>query len=346
MTVISTVTLADYWREMVTVALLGTDRRDPPSPPTGGLADLAADDPQPTPSQRLLQQVAGCTVAQRAGLLPTARAPLVAPPDDDPRPVTPPSASATWRRIIDRLAVARRRVDARCHPQRPPVVARAGRAGTRPAPHRRDSPRAGAGRRWILGRWMIEWSPRLACTARVAAVHGGDRRAARNWRSCPICCPCCRRLRRRRRGTIAGGLASGVFAISHRAVLGQPRRPHRPGVAAGDRRGDRRDRSHRCRPSDWRSPSPTWPDFAITCSRSCTRLRNWRHHEFDFATRLPSCDHTPSTSSPTSSPRSPRSTIVNARRTGDCRRGPSSPICSVASPDGTVISPKYVGQRR
>ena len=58
-----TETVADYWREMVTVALLGTDRRDPPSPLAGGLADLAADDPQPTPSQRLLQQVAGCAVA-------------------------------------------------------------------------------------------------------------------------------------------------------------------------------------------------------------------------------------------------------------------------------------------
>ena len=88
-----TAAVADYWREMVTVVLLGTDRREPPTPPQGGLADLAVDDPQSTPSQRLLQQVAGCTVAQRAGLLPTQRAPLTAPPDDDTRPVTPPSAT-------------------------------------------------------------------------------------------------------------------------------------------------------------------------------------------------------------------------------------------------------------
>jgi hypothetical protein len=92
--------IAEYWREMVTVALLGTDRRDPPSPPVGGLADLAADDPQPTPSQRLLQQVAGCIVAQRAGVVPGATAPSVAPPTDDPRPVTPTVATATWRRIV------------------------------------------------------------------------------------------------------------------------------------------------------------------------------------------------------------------------------------------------------
>ena len=37
----------EYWKQMVTVALLGTDRREPPAPPTGGLADIAADDPQP-----------------------------------------------------------------------------------------------------------------------------------------------------------------------------------------------------------------------------------------------------------------------------------------------------------
>src|SRR4029078_3341823 len=84
---------------MVTVALLGTAAREPPPPPQGGLTDLAVDDPQSTPSQRLLQQVAGCTVARRAGLLPTQRAPLTAPPDDDPPPVTPPPATVTWRRI-------------------------------------------------------------------------------------------------------------------------------------------------------------------------------------------------------------------------------------------------------
>ena len=99
-TATATTSLTDYWRDMVTVALLGTDRRDPPTPPPGGLADLAADDPQPTPSQRLLQQVAGCAVAQRAGVLPGASARQIAPPDEDARPVTPPVATATWRRII------------------------------------------------------------------------------------------------------------------------------------------------------------------------------------------------------------------------------------------------------
>src|SRR5436305_3133664 len=85
---------------MVTVALLGTDRRDPPAPIGGGLADLAADDPQPTASQRLLQQVSGCVAAQRGGVVPAAAVAPIDPPGDDPRPTTPPSATATWRRIV------------------------------------------------------------------------------------------------------------------------------------------------------------------------------------------------------------------------------------------------------
>src|SRR3954454_15583944 len=93
-------TVASYWRDIVTVALLGTDRRDPPVPPPGALADLAADDPRPTASQRLLQQVSACAVARRAGVLPAAAAPTLATPDDDARPITPPAASATWRRIV------------------------------------------------------------------------------------------------------------------------------------------------------------------------------------------------------------------------------------------------------
>ena len=58
-------TVDAYWHDMVTVALLGTDRRESPVPPDGGLADLAADQPEPTASQRLLQQGAAATVVRR-----------------------------------------------------------------------------------------------------------------------------------------------------------------------------------------------------------------------------------------------------------------------------------------
>lgn len=90
----------DYWNDLVTVALLGTDRRDAPAPIAGGLADLAADDPQPTASQRLMQQVAACSAVRRAGVVPGPPiGSLDAPPIDD-RPITPPGSAATWRTIV------------------------------------------------------------------------------------------------------------------------------------------------------------------------------------------------------------------------------------------------------
>ena len=212
------ITLSDYWREMVTVALLGTDRRDPPVPPTGGLADLAADDPQPTSSQRLLQQVAGCAVAQRAGVLPGASAKLIAPPDDDPRPVTPPAASATWRRIIgdwpvleDEWVLAVIRSGRRLAPELVvPLLARHRTDATR---HARVLVAAGP-----LGKWMIDWSPRLACTAKTRAVMEAIGELP-ELAIVPDLLPVLWATPRKAASTIAGGLSSGVFGVSHRAVL-------------------------------------------------------------------------------------------------------------------------------
>ncbi|MEA3184937.1 MAG: hypothetical protein QOJ74_1414 [Ilumatobacteraceae bacterium] len=211
-------TIADYWREMVTVALLGTDRREPPSPPAGALADLAADDPQPTPSQRLLQQVAGCIVAQRAGMLPGRSATLVASPGNDPRPVTPPSATATWHRLVDDWAVLEDEwVLAVIHSGRRlapelvvPVLSRYRTDATR---HARALVAAGP-----LGQWMIEWSPRLACAAKKPAVMEAigelpelviiPELQAVLW-AAP----------QHAAHTIVAGLSSGALGTSHRAVL-------------------------------------------------------------------------------------------------------------------------------
>jgi hypothetical protein len=213
-----TVTVADYWREMVTVALLGTDRREPPAALAGGLADLAADDPQPTASQRLLQQVAGCAVARRAGLLPGASARMVAPPDDDPRPVTPPAATATWRRIVadwpvleDEWILAVIRSRRRLAPELVvPVLARHRTDATR---HARALVASGP-----LGRWMIDWSPRLACTAKSAAVIEAIGELP-ELAIVPDLVPVLWARPAQAARTIAGGLSSGAFGISHRAVL-------------------------------------------------------------------------------------------------------------------------------
>jgi len=216
----------DYWKQMVTVALLGTDRREPPTPPSGGLADLAADDPQPSPSQRLLQQVAATAVVRRAGLLPGAPIATVAPPAADPRPITPPLASATWRRIItdwpvleDEWVLTVVRVGRRLAPELvSPLLARHRTDVTR---HARALAAAGP-----LGSWMIDWSPRLACTAKKAA---GSPSAvdytvemAAELPALPIV-PELEALLLAKPAdaarTLASGLANAQFTTAHRAVL-------------------------------------------------------------------------------------------------------------------------------
>lgn len=207
-----------YWNEMVTVALLGTDRREPPAPPPGGLSDLAADQPLPTASQRLLQQVTATTVVRRAGLLPAPSVALVAPPDDDPRPVTSPEAGATWRRIVadwpvleDEWVLTVLRAGRRLSPELVPSVL---------ARHRSDAVRharalLAAG---PLGEWMIGWSPRLGCAARARPAA----ELVAELPELPIT-PDLAPLRAapatRVAAVLADALSSGAFAAAHRAVL-------------------------------------------------------------------------------------------------------------------------------
>ena len=221
------VSVDEYWNQMVTVALLGTDRREPPPPPSGGLADIAADDPQPTPSQRLLQQVAATTVVRRAGLLPGAPIATVAPPAADARPVTPPAASTTWRRIVsdwpvleDEWVLAVVHNGRRLAPELvSPTLAR----------HRTDAVRharvmAAAG---PLGSWMIDWSPRLACTAKRSAAGPlttgrAQVEMAAELPALPIV-PELESLLTAKPAdaarTLAAGLAGAQFGTAHRAVL-------------------------------------------------------------------------------------------------------------------------------
>jgi len=216
----SDTTIEAHWAQMVTVALLGTDRRDPPAPLAGGLADLAADDPLPTPSQRLLQQVAACTTVRRAGLLPAAPAAVIAPPEADPRPVTPPAATTTWRRLIadwpvleDEWVLAVIAAGRRVAPELvPPLLAR----------HRTDVVRHERALRACgpLGQWMIEWSPRLACTGRRPAA-GLDVAVAAlpELPIVPELLPLLSAPATEAAGVLATGLAQARFTAGHRAVL-------------------------------------------------------------------------------------------------------------------------------
>ncbi|MEU3096300.1 DUF5691 domain-containing protein [Streptomyces sp. NPDC006967] len=70
------------WEELVTTALLGTDRRAP-----SGAA------PGPRAPSALLDAAAVATVRRRAGLRPARAAARVEPSPEDPRPVLPPPAA-------------------------------------------------------------------------------------------------------------------------------------------------------------------------------------------------------------------------------------------------------------
>lgn len=91
-------TMAEHWSDLVTVALLGTDRREPPAPP-GPLADLVADTARSSPSERMLAQVAAATAVRRAGVLPGPPLDELAVPEGDDRPPCTPVAVDRWHHI-------------------------------------------------------------------------------------------------------------------------------------------------------------------------------------------------------------------------------------------------------
>lgn len=97
--------LDECWGELVTTALLGTDRRPVPQPPAGPVADVVADlgivvgDGEP--ETRFLNQVATITLARRLAAQPGPAVPPLAPPELDRRPLCSPAAAASWRRLVE-----------------------------------------------------------------------------------------------------------------------------------------------------------------------------------------------------------------------------------------------------
>ena len=91
--------LRTSWDALVAVAMLGTDRRNPPEP-TGLIADVVDDTVRPTPSERMLAQVATTVAVRRAGVLPGPARPVVAGPDVDDRPICVPAATQRWHHVI------------------------------------------------------------------------------------------------------------------------------------------------------------------------------------------------------------------------------------------------------
>lgn len=153
----------EIWRSLVTTALLGTDRRDPPvvADPFGELVDdLAAG----APSERMLSLVGACVAVRRAGVRPgPPRAPVDRPADDE-RPVCPPEAVDRWRHVVaswpvleDEWTITLIERGWRLDPSLvPPVLRR----------HRRDAIRHG---RAIVAAgpvapWLVEHRPDLGST--------------------------------------------------------------------------------------------------------------------------------------------------------------------------------------
>lgn len=92
-------TQVEQWRELVSVAMLGTDRRNPPEP-EGLIADLVDDTVRPTPSERMLAQVAATVAVRRAGVLPAPPRQPLGGPDVDDRPVCVPAAADRWHHVV------------------------------------------------------------------------------------------------------------------------------------------------------------------------------------------------------------------------------------------------------
>ena len=337
----ATLTLDEYWREMVTVALLGTDRRDPPPPPSVAW-------PTSRPTTRGHTVATAAAAGGRVHGRPTRRCAagrsrdLVAPPDDDPRPVTPPAATATWRRIVgdwpvleDEWVLAVVHSGRRLAPELVvPLLARHRTDATR---HARVLVAAGP-----LGQWMIDWSPRLACTATNSGGDGSDRRAARAGHRARAAAGAWATPQQAAH-TLAGGLSSGVFGSATAPCWSTwspaSTRPRCPRWARRSTASTRRRR-----PSASRSRSPTSPTSATTCSPNWSPMTT-SEPQFQPG-RCPA-----SARRARVRPRAGRarraSTIASGRPAGGCRRGRWSPTSLGGTlADGTVITPKYVGQRR
>jgi hypothetical protein len=93
-------TVDEYWDRLVTAALLGTDRREPPVPPPGAIADLIADTVRHDGASRMLAAVAAVAAVRRAAFVPGPPADPLHPPPPDRRPWCAPAAVATWRVVV------------------------------------------------------------------------------------------------------------------------------------------------------------------------------------------------------------------------------------------------------
>ena len=87
------------WRELVTAALLGTDRRPPPEPSVP-IAEVVDDAVRPDDAARMLAAVGAVAAARRASFVPGPAATPLQPPAVDDRPWCSAAAVGCWRDIV------------------------------------------------------------------------------------------------------------------------------------------------------------------------------------------------------------------------------------------------------
>ena len=207
-----------YWNELVTAALLGTDRRQPPPPPPGPVADLVADAVRPDDASRMLAAVGAVAAARRASFTAGPPAGRLQLPQADGRSCCSAVAVATWRTVVAEWPVLEDE-----------WVLTVIRRGLRVPPdalveqlqrHRGDATRrarvAVAG--GPLAVWLVEHLPSLAATTRATA----SAEAVANLPELPVP-PELSHLLTADAHTfvkrLAQGFDAGEFGAPHRAVL-------------------------------------------------------------------------------------------------------------------------------
>lgn len=214
----STVSMEDHWHELVTAALLGTDRRDPP-PPAEPIADLVADTVRDAPSGQMLAQVAACTAVRRAAFTPGPPLPPLAPPGPDDRPVCPPAAvdrwshiSVSWPVLEDEWMVLLIEAGWRLAPELVPQLLHR---------HRRDALRRArvleaAG---PLAPWLVDLVPDLGGTAAAARTDPGTLRVLPDLPIPPELLELFGLPADDAARAVASGVAAGRYSHAHRGVL-------------------------------------------------------------------------------------------------------------------------------
>jgi hypothetical protein len=210
-----------HWRELVSTAMLGTDRRDPPEP-EGLLADLVDDTLRSAPSERMLAQVAACTAVLRAGVRPAPPVPRLQAPASDDRPVIALAAADRWHHITvswpvleDEWVLTLIANGWRVAPELVPAMLRR---------HRRDPVRRARAEIACgpLAAWLVELVPDLAAGGPASTHRSPSEEDIAELASLPIppeLEPLLHVDGARVARRLVGAIDEGMLAHAHRAVL-------------------------------------------------------------------------------------------------------------------------------